>query len=308
MSNALIRRIVLAAIPVLLLSTASLAITGLTQQPQFAVSTTAEEEAAQPEEATTTTATAPTDAAGAMPAKTLVAQNAPGTQTTEQAVQTTEQAEQAEEPLPELVVDKTPLTQAMAELDRAIAQSKLSVTALDAGTQQRYIQEAINLLAGSGDAAFRRVTEAAAEYRGVRPLLIEARVKREAAEVQWLVAVQRQMEARGRRLAEVAQAGQADGTVPAPPPAVVDLSATVGPTGVLGTRGVRPEEQAADLVARALKQASEALKTASTRRQTSIQDGDADLNHASDQAAQAMEWVVKMLESARKIVQIAIER
>jgi hypothetical protein len=304
------RRILLALIPVAILATASLALTGTTQQPvRVALMPTAEQAVQTADE------TSPhVPAAGTPSSKTVAAETGqtanPG-QTAQPAQQTTEQAQPVElppEPLPELIVDKTPLTDAMTDIDRALEQAKLAVTALDAPSQQRYIQEAINLLAGSTDAGFRPLTAGASaeSYRGVRPLLIQARVMREAAEVQWIAAVQHQLDARAKKLAEIAQAGNAAGTVP-PPPENTDLSSTVGPTGVLGTRGVRVEEQATELVSRAIRQATEALRLVPVRSQSSTPEGEA-LTQNTDQATQVMEAVVRMLESAKKIIQIAIER
>ncbi len=283
MNGSMARRLLLALIPVALLTTASLALTGAAQQPlRIAMMPTIEQSA---EDVPPHVMSAVT-----VPARVLTAQagqpaNQPAQPTDQQQAQPAEQ----EEPLPELVVDKTPLTQAMADIDRALEQAKLSVTSLD--SQQRYIQETINLLAGSADAGFRLTSGASAEsYKGVRPLLIQARVTREAAEVQWIAAVQRQVEARAKKLAELVQAGNPDGTVPAPQPATLDLSATVGPTGVLGTRGVRVEEQATELVSRAIRLSTEAL------------------NPNADEATLIMGKVVRMLETAKKIIQIAIDR
>jgi hypothetical protein len=251
------------------------------------------------EPANTQTTTQP--AAPAAPAQPSTDQQAPQ-QPAEQPV------ELAEEPLPELVVDKTPLTQAMADLERALDQAKLAVTALDADGQSRYIQESVNILAGYSDPAFRATSASAGSdtYMGVRPLLVEARVKREAAEVQWIAAVQQQLEARAKRLAELAQAsGDVQLQATQPP---INLSASVGPTGVLGTRGVRVEEQATELVSRAIRQASEALNMMPKQRSTSINSENDSTNHASDQATSIMESVVRQLEAAKKIVQIAIDR
>jgi hypothetical protein len=301
------QRIALALIPVGLLTTASLAWSVLNTQ-------TFQMTATPPAEAVVTPAPAAEPAAPAQgPTRAVVAQ-APAPQPESEVAQTEEQPAQpfvleAAEPLPELVVDKAALIEAKAELDLALEQAKLAVTALDASSQTRYIQEAINRLAGFTDPAFRATTSAAstATYRGVRPLLIEARVVREAAEVQWIAAVQAQTEARARRLAEVAQAsGNVEVTMP---PAPVDLSQTVGPTGVLGTRGVRVEEQATELVSRAIRQAGEALRAISPA--PAIGGGAAESGPSaqhSDQAASQMEWIVKMLESAKQIVAIALER
>ncbi len=298
MFGAITKRTLLALIPIVILTTAGLALTGVTQLPVKFVSTLLPDSTSAP------TAT--------VPSKTLVAQSQLSTQP-DQTAQASEQAEAAEEPLPVLVVDKTALASALAELDRAAAQAKLAVTALDADAQQRYVQETINLLAGYADPIFQRVAQAGNGdgYKGVRPLLVEARVIREAAEVQWIAAVQRQIDARARKQAELtAQAGASTGVTPQPAPASAgaEIVAMVGPTGVLGTRGLRPEEQAAELVSRAIRQAAEALRMISNRPQGSIQDGTVDLNHASDQASQTMDAVLRMLDSARKIIQIAAER
>ena len=302
MFGTIAKRTLLALIPIAILTTAGLALTGVTQLPTKFINTPSEEEAVAP----------PATDPAVVLQKTLVAQNQPAAQP-DQIAQATEQAEAVEEPLPVLVVDKTALASALAEIDRAAAQAKLAVTALDADAQQRYIQETINLLAGSADPGFQRVAQAGNGdgYKGVRPLLIEARVVREAAEVQWIAAVQRQIEARARKQAELAaQAGSGTGITPQPAPASAgaEIAAVVGPTGVLGTRGMRPEEQAAELVSRAIRQAAEALRMIANRPQGSFQDGTVDINHASDQASQTMEAVLRMLDSARKIVQIAADR
>ncbi len=285
MKGSLARRLLLALIPVALLTTASLALTGGAQQPlRIAMMPTIDQSAEVPPPHVMSAVT--------VPARVLTAQ-AGQPATPEQPAQTISQAQPAEvpeEPLPDLVVDKTPLTQAMADIDKALEQAKLAVTALDV-VQRGHIQETVNLLAGSADAGFRLRSGASAEsYKGVRPMLIQARVTREAAEVQWIAAVQRQVEARVKKLAELAQAGNPEGTVPAPQITTIDLSATVGPTGVLGTRGVRVEEQATEVVSRAIRLSTEALST------------------TPDETTLIMEKVVRMLETAKKIIQIAIDR
>lgn len=292
------KRVLLALIPVAFLATASLALSGISQ-PFTTMNSPAEEETAP--------AVPPRIPAVKYAEKTVVAQAPSQSSDTdsEQVAQTGDPL--AEEPLPELVVDKTQLNQASADLLRAMEQAKLAVTALDADAQTRYIQETLNYLVGAGDSAFRLVAHSrpADEYKGIRPLLVEARVVREAAEVQWIAAVQRQLEARLKKRAEIAQAG--DSTVPQPSTSN-EIAATVGPTGVLGTRGVRPEEQAHELVSRAIKQATEALRFTSATPMPSIADGDASVRHASDDATQAMESVVRILQSVQKIIQIAVDR
>ncbi|MDR7417845.1 MAG: hypothetical protein QN178_02930 [Armatimonadota bacterium] len=297
-------RIALALIPVGLLTSVSLAFSVMNRPPVHTAAAPVDEEAI----------TAPTtEAATEEPVvtKTVEAQQtqtpppAPAPADSAQTGQPAPLPELAEEPLPELVVDKTPLTQAMVELDRALEQAKLAVTALDPSAQGRYVQETVNVLAGFADPAFRAVTATASTdaYKGVRPLLVEARVKREAAEVQWIAAVQQQMEARAKKLAEIAQAG---GNVQIPT-ATADLSQTVGPSGVLGTRGVRVEEQAMEIVSRAIRQATEALGMIPGRRSGGSSETE-EPSVASEQATSQMEYVVRQLESAKKILQIAIDR
>jgi hypothetical protein len=294
-----VKRVLLALIPVAILATASLALTGITPQPLFVASRIDSDDATIAAEAAPPSAPSPVTVHKAVLAQPT---NLPDG---EQIAQTQE----AEEPLPELVVDKTPLNDAMAALLKAIEQSKLAATALDAGAQARYIQETLNLLAGAGNANFSLVaqSDAADSYKGVQPLLVQARVVREAAEVQWIAAVQRQMEAQAKKLADLAQAGSSDGTVP-PPATSNEIVAMVGPTGVLGTRGVRPEEQAHELVTRAIRQAAEALRFASATSQPSAQDGGTSAQHVSDDATQMIEAVTRILETAQKILKIAAER
>ena len=306
------KRVLLALIPVALLATASLAFTHVIDAPYFTTTLTSSEDATR----TPSTADAPrVPSPVAVESKTITAQ-APTQQPapTDQATQPAVVAEETEqvEPLPELVVDKTPLTSALIDLDKAIQQAKLSVTAVDAASQSRYIQETLNLVAGREEPNFRLTAQYdpnGTTYRGVSPLLVEARVKREAAEVQWIAAVQAQLEARSKKLAELAQAGHGNGTVPQPQAPVLDLSAAVGPTGVLGTRGIRPEEQANDLISRAIKQAIEAMRfSGAVRPSGSVSDGDVQHAYASDDATRVMESLVRTLETAKKIVQIAIDR
>jgi hypothetical protein len=302
MNGKWLHRIALALIPVGLLTSVSLAFSVMNRPVvQMAAMPTAEEAVTPEAEA------APQRPAAPEVTKTLVAQKDPAA-TPEVVVQADQPAalpELAEEPLPELVVDKTPLNQAMVELDRALEQAKLSVTALDPASQGRYIQETVNVLAGFTDPAFRAITAVASTetHKGVRPLLIQARVVREAAEVQWIAAVQQQMEARAKKLAEIAQAtGNAQ-----IPEAKADLSQTIGPSGVLGTRGVRVEEQAVEVVNRAIRQATEALRTVPKPSTGGGSEADGPAV-ASDQATSTMEYVVRQLETAKKILQIAIDR
>lgn len=303
------KRVLLALIPVALLTTVSLAFTHVIDAPYLTSGTSGDatrpssSEAAPPRVPTSVTAVT-------IESKTLTAQAPAQPATTDQTTQPVQVVEEQEEPLPELVVDKTALTHAMADLDKAIQQAKLAVTSLDATSQAKYTQESVNLLAGREEPNFRltALSGAPASYRGVSALLVEARVKREAAEVQWIASLQRQLEARAKRLAELAQAGQPNGSIPQPQQPALDLSATVGPTGVLGTRGVRVEEQANELISRAIKQTIEALRIVSTQPRSNVADADVQQGYASDDATRIMESVVRTLETAKKIVQIAIDR
>ncbi len=299
MFGAITKRTLLALVPIAILASGALALSGLTQLP-VPSATNPEEEPDQ-----VTVVAAPSDEEQAK--RTLVVQSTTPTRT-ESVAQQTDQAAPDDEPLPELVVDRSALTQASAEVERAMAQAKLAVTALDADAQARYIQETINILAGAGDPAYR--VAAANGHRGVRPLLVEARVVREAAEVQWVAAVQRQLEAHARKQAELtAQAGTAGTPAqPVPPSGASEIASIVGQAGVLGTRGMRPEEQAADLVSRALRQSVEALGVIAGRPTVSPMESNGDANSASDQAVQTMESVLRTLDSVKKIIQIALSR
>jgi hypothetical protein len=301
MKRTLLQRVLLALIPVALLTTGSLAFSRLVTAPTLVGSPTATDAVtpAPTEEAAPPRYTRSTND------QTLIAQAQQQT-SSDQTAQAEEEQHQktmkelqqiAEEPMPELVVDKTPLTQAMTELSRAIEQIKLAQTALDGQSQSRYLQEAINLLGGFKDPAFSTApaTASGEAYKGVSPLLVEARVVREAAEVQWVAAVQQRLEARSKRLAEIAQASNsAGGTVQQPEQAqpTTDLAQTVGPTGVLGTRGVRPEEQANDIVRRAIRQAATFAREAAS----------------TGNAGDGPDSILRILDAAMKIVQIAANR
>jgi hypothetical protein len=303
MSAKMLHRIGLALIPVALLTSVSLAFSVMSRPAAEVTSTPPAEESVVPV-VTPLPPTTPAEDTSKRPVTGPAPEPDAIAQTDEQ--QHVVIQEIAEEPLPELVIDKTALHKAMADLDRAMEQAKLAVTALDADAQARYVQETINVLGGYADPAFRATAAASSEmYPGVRPLLIEARVVREAVEVQWIAAVQRQLEARAKKLAEIAQAG---GTITVPmPPASIDLSATVGPAGVLGTRGVRPEEQALEIVSRTIRQSADALRAIPQAGATVNVEMDG-TSRASDQATSVMEYVVRQLETARKIIQIAIDR
>jgi hypothetical protein len=275
------KRLVLALIPVALMATASLALPDMTPEPS--IQETAAIQVAQAPH----TATTPGNPQ-------VVAQNQSPDQT--EVAQASEQV--AQEPLPQLVVDRSPLLQALGVLLRATEQAKLAVTELDADAQQRYIQETINLLAGSDDPNFRLMAApgTASVYTGASSLLAQALVIREAAEVQYLVALQRYLGQ--QQTATIAQAGP--GSAPA--------GANTLAVSTLGTKGLRPEEQANQLLARAIQQAVDALRIASEQPEVTSREDVGLVNHASDQAAQLMESIVRMLESAMKIVQIAIDR
>jgi len=287
------KRLLLALIPVALLTTSTLAYPDFTTQPAaIAVSS-------GPGDIVAVTATSPATPAAAVP---VLAQAAPTYPTTpaqpvvqQPAPQTPAQApsapEMVQEPLP-LVVDTSALTEALSVLTRATAEAQLAITALDAESQQMHIQSAINLLAGSAAVQF-KPTAAIAEgtLPGVGTLLHQALVAREDAEARWIAALD-------ERDAQFYVAGPG-GTLP---PVTV--------TAKIGTTGLRPEEQAGLLVDRAILQAVQALQLASTpSAQRAIMHEDAfSGNSASDEAGQLLESVIKLLDSATKIVQIAINR
>ncbi len=277
------KRALLALIPVALMTTASLALPGLTPEPLKIFSTISQPVAQAPTApSSSTTTTAP-----------VVAQSAPDQNASqgEELAQSTDEQQNAElaqqVPMPQLVVDKTQLVEAMSVLVRATEQAKLSVTALDAEAQRIYIQETINLLAGSGDAHFRQLTQSTGTYPGAVSQLDQALQAREDAEATWLAEIE-------KLSGEVAGAGS-----PATNPNVIKM---------LGTRGLRPEEQASQLLERALSQAVQALAVAQVKPEAAIHGEEVAAKFASDEASAIMEGVVKLLESALKIVQIAIDR
>lgn len=272
------QRVFLALIPVMLLTTASLALPGLTPEP-LKIFTPASAPVAQAPAPSTAPVIAPS---AATPFKGRVLAQATQQQSSEVAQETPVAA-----PLPQLVVDKTQLVEAMSFLVRATEQAKLSLTALDAQAQRLYIQETINLIAGEGDAHFRLVTTSAGTYPGTVALLSQALQAREQSEATYLAEIQ-------KLSGEVAGAGGA-----ATNPNVIPM---------LGTRGLRPEEQTSQLIERALIQAVQALAVAQAKPEAGIYGKEADAKFASDEATAIMESVVKMLESALKIVQIAIDR
>ena len=267
------QRVFLALIPVMLLTTASLALPGLTPEP-LKIFTPASASVAQ----APATSTAPVIA----PSATTPFKGKVLAQSSEVAQETPVAA-----PLPQLVVDKTQLVEAMSFLVRATEQAKLSLTALDAQAQRLYIQETINLIAGEGDAHFRLVTTSAGTYPGTVALLSQALQAREQSEATYLAEIQ-------RLSGEVAGAGGA-----ATNPNVIPI---------LGTRGLRPEEQTSQLIERALIQAVQALAVAKATPEAGGRGEEVAAKFASDEATAIMESVVRMLESALKIVQIAIDR
>lgn len=280
------KRALFALIPVALMTTASLALPGLTPEP-LKIFTPASLPVAQapaaPSSTTTTTTVAPV----------VVQQNAPAQVQPEGEIiaqasdsASTEVAQEVPLPLPQLVVDKTQLVEAMSFLVRATEQAKLSVTALDAAAQRVYIQETINLLAGSGDAHFRQLVQSTGTYPGTVSLLSQALQAREGAEATWLAEIEK-------------LSGEVAGAAPATSPGVIKM---------LGTRGLRPEEQASQLLERALRQAVQALAVAQVNPENVMQREEVAAKFASDEASAIMEGVARLLESALKIVQIAIDR
>ncbi|MGH2453733.1 MAG: hypothetical protein ACRDF5_08215 [bacterium] len=278
------KRALLALIPVALMTTASLALPGLTPEPLKIFTPSAlpvAQAPAAPSSTTTTTAAAPV----------VVQQSAP-TQVQPEGEMIAQASDSAstevaqEVPLPQLVVNKTQLVEAMSFLVRATEQAKLSVTALDAAAQRVYIQETINLLAGSGDAHFRQLVQSTGTYPGTVSLLSQALQAREDAESTWLAEIEK-------------LSGEVAGAAPATSPGVIKM---------LGTRGLRPEEQASQLLERALHQAVQALAVAQAKPENAIQREEVAAKFASDEASAIMEGVARLLETALKIVQIAIDR
>lgn len=280
------KRVLLALIPVVLMTTASLALPGLTPEP-LKIWTSASAPVAQAPAAPSTSTIAPVIAPSAKSpfnGKILAQSAAQQSQSSEVAQ---EAPAAAPAPLPQLVVDKTQLVEAMSFLVRATEQAKLSVTALDAEAQRLYIQETINLIAGEGDAHFRLVTTSAGTYPGTVALLSQALQAREQSEATYLAEIQ-------KLSGEVAGAGGAPTN-----PTVIPM---------LGTRGLRPEEQTSQLIERALIQAVQALAVAQAKPQAAIHGEEVASKFASEEATAIMEGVVRQLESALKIVQIAIDR
>jgi len=195
-----------------------------------------------------------------------------------------------DESVPPLVVDKSQLVEAAALLERAIQQAKVAADATGVQAQQAAIQQTISLLAGSASVSS-QTGQATTTSAGVVPLLSQALTAREAAEQQWLVALE-------QRDSQIYVAGPG-GTIP--PAATSNIK--------LGTQGLRPEEQASLLVSRAILQATNALRVAVMPAEAeSVEDRGTAMTGVSDEASDMMLWVARQLESALKIVQIAINR
>ncbi len=195
-----------------------------------------------------------------------------------------------EESIPPLVVDKTHLMQAASILEQAIQQANLAADAADAQTQQAAIQQTITLLAGSSSVSS-QTGEAMTTSAGVAALLSQALTAREAAEQQWLAALEQRDSQR-----YVAGPG---GTIP--PAATANIA--------LGTAGLRPEEQATLLVNRAVLQATDALRLiAMPAVGENLGERERVASGGTSAAADQMLRVARQLEAALKIVQIAINR
>jgi len=276
------KRLLLALIPVALLASVSFAYPVLNPEPYS--SPTPALVAGPGGTATNSSPTAPA----------VVAQ-APATQTVAQQP-ATPPAQPApapavtDESVPPLVVDKSQLVEAAALLERAIQQAKVAVDAADVQAQQAAIQQTISLLAGSASVNS-QTGQAMTTSAGVVPLLSQALTAREAAEQQWLVALE-------QRDSQLYVAGPG-GTLPPAPTASIKL----------GTQGLRPEEQASLLVNRAILQATNALRVAVAPAEAeSAEDRGTAMTGVSGEASDVMLWVVRQLEAALKIVQIAINR
>ena len=275
------KRLLLALIPVALLASVSFAYPVLNPEP-YAESAPALV-AGPGGTATTSSSTAPA----------VVAQ-APATQTVAQQPAAPAQPAPApavtDESVPPLVVDKSQLVEAAAILERAIQQAKVAADTTDVQAQQAAIQQTISLLAGSASVSS-QTGQATTTSAGVVPLLSQALTTREASEQQWLVALE-------QRDSQIYVAGPG-GTIP--PAATSNIK--------LGTQGLRPEEQASLLVSRAILQATNAMRVAVMPAEAeSVEDRGTAMTGVSDEASDMMLWVARQLESALKIVQIAINR
>jgi len=275
------KRLLLALIPVALLASVSFAYPVLNPEPSS-------------EPAPALVAGPGGTATNSSPTAPAVVAQAPATQTVAQ--QPTPPAQPApapavtDESVPPLVVDKSQLVEAAALLERAIQQAKVAADATDVQTQQAAIQQTISLLAGSASVNS-QTGQAMTTSAGVVPLLSQALTAREAAEQQWLVALE-------QRDSQIYVAGPG-GTIP--PAATSNIK--------LGTQGLRPEEQASLLVSRAILQATNALRVAVMPAEAeSVEDRGTVMTGVSDEASDMMLWVARQLESALKIVQIAINR
>jgi len=180
------KKLLLALIPVALLASVSFAYPGLTTQSSSAMPI-----ASTGPNSTTSNPVLLAQAPYTPPATTTQPQPQPASQqpAAPPAPVPAPAPEVVEEPIP-LIVDKTQLVEAAALLERAILQAKLAADAVNAPAQQAFIQETINLLAGSANVHFKPTGQATATYAGVVPLLSQALVTREAAEEKWLLALE----------------------------------------------------------------------------------------------------------------------
>jgi len=275
------KRLLLALIPVALLASVSFAYPVLNPEPYS--SPTPALVAGPGGTATNSSPTAPAVVAQAPATQTVAQQPTPPAQPAPAPAVT-------DESVPPLVVDKSQLVEAAALLERAIQQAKVAVDAADVQAQQAAIQQTISLLAGSASVNS-QTGQAMTTSAGVVPLLSQALTAREAAEQQWLVALE-------QRDSQLYVAGPG-GTLPPAPTASIKL----------GTQGLRPEEQASLLVNRAILQATNALRVAVAPAEAeSAEDRGTAMTGVSGEASDVMLWVVRQLEAALKIVQIAINR
>ncbi|MGH2373284.1 MAG: hypothetical protein ACRDIC_07370, partial [bacterium] len=135
------KRVMLALIPVALLATASLAITGIYDEPWLVAQSTNYQAPPATDSARPAPVVPPAVTDQQRPPAAPAQAPEPEKKQTLQEEPIVQATEEPEEPLPTLVVDKTPLTQAMVDLDEALNQAKLAVTALDADSQSRHIQQ-----------------------------------------------------------------------------------------------------------------------------------------------------------------------
>jgi hypothetical protein len=290
-----LKQLLLAVLPIVLLATAAAALPDRDGSAEATVSPLiAPARQSGGQDATTTTSTTVTQSQ-TPPAPVTQPVTQPETQpaTQQPAAPPAPAPATTEEPtVPPLVVDKTQLVEANALLEQAITQANLAVSATTTAAQQEHIQQAINILAGSSSVYFKAAgAEPMASSSGVGPLLSQALSARQSAEEQWVAALY-------QRDAQFFVAGPGAASQPS-----VSLP--------LGTAGMRPEEQASQIVDKAILQAVNALRLTvlPVEREGGEEQGSAaTVVTVSTEAADLMQYVARQLQAAQQVVQIAINR